>query len=976
LLEEHLANSDPEPSGGSLIRQFFEQANRPVNDQGQILPPQDNQRNKKVRSLALQTAALIRWNLNELDKELAIGVRHQLLTELMKACKAVLPPATQNTSANVVESMHDHTLTALVLYCRWAARTVVKSTFPMKPGGRVTPTTPQAAPYQANSQQRMDEMRNQIIGVLKQQISNIVSFLEATLHHVDRAVFLPSFHSIHSDLLCSNNHKPGIFQRFLSDFSCLNPNNPTVDIMVSYEELHAQISYDLGCLHFAHNFYEKAGEMFANVRELLNRMVEKNTDFCCIDENTLQSYQTACHILTKPDNDIETSRLHLNLCLKPNVYRIFKKPKMLFLFTLQYYVALFDKFSFFLKWIGSCCTNTHTCMTAMEYSMSSGQWRYDELSMGGPSLYYVAGFVQQISPSLKNEEMKNLGRFLISLANNLADSSLRSQLLNFELSRHLMHEVDLNQLILRLDSEKQLPRVLEDASPSSPEDISASPSTHDVIKSMERELLSTFQPHEIKATLNRLHSATAGRRFNNLCVQWELTPPYASALPPTQDPLTADFLQISIAKAHHCIEDREYSTAKSILHYLKKNHILQVEKKLQKLVTNELLKECFELRTQLSDVVTRCRHLITSCLEQTKLTSLPVHLVQLSTAMLLNLEDFAFFMTCMLLNTSISSPPCVRYAILLSALCVALHERANDARRAARDMWSATITIFAAPTSLAPSSARGQKKPTSEIIRNLLPPSAILPRPAFIDFIKLLKNTSLLQIMVSLLVHVHRLSRTDILSDITSPNSSNINGAWPTNFDGPPTSGPCVTLALRETITHCLVINQKDRSWLRTQGDIHYAFDNFGPALTCYLLIAAHETNYFTSIPDSGPIEDEQIVRRMIKCCMQTKCFTQAAVLCQLTKDVDYPTAFKALQCNRDLVDASDLHYLEHIWNIEILEHAAYEHKEAGESAKKSIAISALSRPELNHSNSPAVGARTRKFRKERFFQALARQYL
>uniref|UniRef100_H2YCC0 INTS8 TPR repeats domain-containing protein n=1 Tax=Ciona savignyi TaxID=51511 RepID=H2YCC0_CIOSA len=341
--------------------------------------------------------------------------------------------------------------------------------------------------------------------------------------------------------------------------------------------------------------------------------------------------------------------------------------------------------------------------------------------------------------------------------------------------------------------------------------------------------------------------------------------------------------------------------------------------------------------------------------------------------MLLNLEDFAFFMT---LNTSISSPPCVRYAILLSALCVALHERANDARRAARDMWSATITIFAAPTSLAPSSARGQKKPTSEIIRNLLPPSAILPRPAFIDFIKLLKNTSLLQIMVSLLVHVHRLSRTDILSDITSPNSSNINGAWPTNFDGPPTSGPCVTLALRETITHCLVINQKDRSWLRTQGDIHYAFDNFGPALTCYLLIAAHETNYFTSIPDSGPIEDEQIVRRMIKCCMQTKCFTQAAVLCQLTKDVDYPTAFKALQCNRDLVDASDLHYLEHIWNIEILEHAAYEHKEAGESAKKSIAISALSRPELNHSNSPAVGARTRKFRKERFFQALARQYL
>ena len=38
------------------------------------------------------------------------------------------------------------------------------------------------------------------------------------------------------------------------------------DIFVSCEELHAQVCFDLGSLHFTHNYYEKAGEMFGHVR--------------------------------------------------------------------------------------------------------------------------------------------------------------------------------------------------------------------------------------------------------------------------------------------------------------------------------------------------------------------------------------------------------------------------------------------------------------------------------------------------------------------------------------------------------------------------------------------------------------------------------------------------------------------------------------------------------------------------------------
>ena len=85
---------------------------------------------------------------------------------------------------------------------------------------------------------------------------------------------------------------------------------------------------------------------------------------------------------------------------------------------------------------------------------------------------------------------------------------------------------------------------------------------------------------------------------------------------------------------------------------------------------------------------------------------------------------------------------------------------------------------------------------------------------------------------------------------------------------------------------------------------------------------------------------------------------------------------FQALQENRDRTDSAELHYFDHIWDVQILEQAATEHLEAGETVKMTAAISAASRPELNHSNAPQVGARVKASRKAKFFQAMSRQYL
>ena len=48
--------------------------------------------------------------------------------------------------------------------------------------------------------------------------------------------------------------------------------------------------------------------------------------------------------------------------------------------------------------------------------------------------YCILGFVQEVSAYLNYEESQHLGRFLYSLANNLTDTTLREQLLNFDVS--------------------------------------------------------------------------------------------------------------------------------------------------------------------------------------------------------------------------------------------------------------------------------------------------------------------------------------------------------------------------------------------------------------------------------------------------------------------------------------------------------------------------------------------------------------
>ena len=71
------------------------QSQKSSNDANQPLPESEIQRKQAIKLLALQTAAILQWDLKQFEKKLPISIRYQLLTEFFKACGTTMPPAPQ-----------------------------------------------------------------------------------------------------------------------------------------------------------------------------------------------------------------------------------------------------------------------------------------------------------------------------------------------------------------------------------------------------------------------------------------------------------------------------------------------------------------------------------------------------------------------------------------------------------------------------------------------------------------------------------------------------------------------------------------------------------------------------------------------------------------------------------------------------------------------------------------------------------------
>ncbi|XP_039263489.2 integrator complex subunit 8-like [Styela clava] len=972
-LKIHLDSTDPDPSGTELIKKFFEQANKPINDQGKILAPPENQRNLSLKCLALQTAALLHWDLNLFEKELPMSSRHQLLRELLAFCNASSFPSHTVDIKNQIITMHDHTIMAIVLYCRWAARTVVKSAFPMKPGGRITPTAPTPGFYQPNAQQRYEELKSQIVSIVKDQCFDIVQTLESFLQQVKRPVYVPDFDVIKNKQLCSTEETTGW--------------------LISLEELHAQVCYDLGCLHFMHGFYDKAYEMFGHVKEWLKCFTDTSTGYCDVNNDTLKGYLIACASLN-PDQEVVKSVSNDTIyhkvlkCLENITSSDIRELGTLLMDDIklnELSMSFRDQIEQDILYENQQSTNLDLyfdviwsnalCRTVRGYPQPSCLWTY-ELNVA--QLQKILGFVQECYSCLSRKGRKKLGGFLYSLHNNLFKEPLRHHLLQCEVTRLCLSPKDLHDMEQRETSRDNV--VVQD-SPTSPDSASSGPV---VAIELECQLITCFEPDVLKQTLTKLHKISPESQHWRICDKWNITQDYESVLKGISVTISRDLMYILLAKVNQCLADSDqYQTAKHILNYIR-DHGKSLSFKLHKISANELLRiellelindpslkfssesECHELREQLSDVIKRAIQHLSS--RTSDVVPSPPELADLSIALLLNLEGASFFD-----SFASQSDGQVRFAKVLSKVHAKISSSSpphQEAKRSASDLWTIFTAIFAATTH----HQRRSQDNSITIAKANDVPTGLMSRPALLVMLKKLKNPRLLRIILSLLIRLHSICQEDILIDIKVP----LLDLWPSSSSGiqHTISAACVVNAVREVLAHCLKIQPHYPLWLHTQADVDFAYCNYPAAFRNYLKLIAVQSNFFNRDLLNSGILDSQMVRRMVKCCLQMRCNTQAAVLCQMIKEVDYSTAFKALQESRERSDAMEVHYREHFWDVELLEYATCMHRDSVEVAKKESATRALANPDLNVCNTPKVLKEAQSFKSRRFFRSLARQFL
>ncbi len=119
---------------------------------------------------------------------------------------------------------------------------------------------------------------------------------------------------------------------------------------------------------------------------------------------------------------------------------------------------------------------------------------------------------------------------------------------------------------------------------------------------------------------------------------------------------------------------------------------------------------------------------------------------------------------------------------------------------------------------------------------------------------------------------------------------------------------------------------------------------------------------------------DEQMFVKMVKSTTELGHHAQSVVLCQFQSEVDYVTAFKALE-ERTCYDAMDDLYA-FLWDITILEYAVSMHTKKGEISRKKKALEAIGQLEINTNNNEEILREAKAERRSAFLRYMSSCYL
>ncbi|KAM9304264.1 integrator complex subunit 8 isoform 8-T8 [Morus bassanus] len=870
LLEQHLQKPSPDPPPVQLIVQFLEQASKPsVNEQNQVQPPPDNKRNRILKLLALKVAAHLKWDLDVLEKSLSVPVLNMLLNELL--CISKVPPGTKHVDVDL-SSLPPTTAMAILLYNRWAIRTIVQSSFPVK---QVKPGPPQLNVMSQVQQEK--ELTDNILKVLKEQAADSILVLEGALK-LNKDLYVHTIRTL--DLLAM---EPGMVNG--------ETESSTAGLKISAEEIQCQVCYDLGAIYFQQGstnaaVHENAKEKFFKTKELIAKNGSSSLHFT-IDEERLAGYCQACGVLTSSSDDASqqaTPYSQIHSCMKSGNYqdlvKIFLEDNLTLSLPVQFRQSvlreLFQKAQQGNDALDEVCFKVCVCNTVCDVLQGRTiDIQFCQLFLK-PSKEKIDFLLEVCSRSINLENAsealkRKMAAFLKNLCLGLEDLQLVFMISSHELFIKLLKDDERKLLVDQM--RKRSPRINLCTKPvTSFYDIPASASVN--IGQLEHQLILSVDPWRIRQILIELHGMTSERQFWTISNKWEVPNVYGNVILGIKDNLTRDLVYILMAKGLHCCAIKDFVHAK------------------------QLFAACLELVTEFSPKLRQ---------------------VMLNEMLLLDIYTHEAGA-----GVSGERPP----SDLISRVRGYLEMRVPDI-------------------------------PLRQVIAE-----------ECVAFLLNWRENEYLTMQVPLpLVQTNPYVKEDIVNDIAAEHIS----IWPSSIPNlQSVDFEAVAVTVKELVSYALTINANNHFWLIIQADIYFATNQYSAALHYYLQAGAVCSDFFNKMvpPD---VYTDQVIKRMIKCCSLLNCHTQVAILCQFLREVDYKTAFKALQ-EQNSHDAMDSYY-EYIWDVTILEYLTYLHHKRGETDKRQIAIKAIGQTELNASNPEEVLQLAAQRRKKKFLQAMAKLY-
>ncbi|XP_015474392.1 integrator complex subunit 8 isoform X2 [Parus major] len=962
LLEQHLQKPSPDPPPVQLIVQFLEQASKPsVNEQNQVQPPPDNKRNRILKLLALKVAAHLKWDLDVLEKSLSVPVLNMLLNELL--CISKVPPGTKHVDVDL-SSLPPTTAMAILLYNRWAIRTIVQSSFPVK---QVKPGPPQLNVM--NHIQQEKELTENILKVLKEQAADSILVLEGALK-LNKDLYVHTIRTL--DLLAM---EPGMVNG--------ETESSTAGLKISAEEIQCQVCYDLGAIYFQQGstnaaVHEKAKEKFFKTKELIAKNGSSSLHFT-IDEERLAGYCQACEVLTSSSDDASqqaTPYSQIHSCMKSGKYqdivKIFLEDNVTLSLPEQFRQSvlreLFQKAQQGNDALDEVCFKVCVCNTICDVLQGRIiDIQFCQLFLK-PSKEKIDFLLEVCSGSINlenaSEELKRrMAAFLKNLCLGMEDLQFVFMISSHELFIKLLKDDERKLLIDQM--RKRSPRINLCTKPvTSFYDIPASASVN--IGQLEHQLILSVDPWRIRQILIELHGMTSERQFWTISNKWEVPNVYGNVILGIKDSLTRDLVYILMAKGLHCCAIKDFVHAKQLFAACLEL-VTEFSPKLRQVMLNEML--LLDIYTHEagagvsgerppSDLISRVRGYL-----EMRVPDIPLRQViaEECVAFLLNWCENEY-LTMQVPLPLVQTNPYVKLGQLLAATCKEL-PGPKESRRTAKDLWEVVVQIC----SVSNQHKRGNDGRVS-LIKHRESTLGIMYRSELLSFIKKLREPLVLTTILSLFVKLHNV-REDIVNDIAAEHIS----IWPSSIPNlQSVDFEAVAITVKELVSYALTINANNHFWLIIQADIYFATNQYSAALHYYLQAGAVCSDFFNKMvpPD---VYTDQVIKRMIKCCSLLNCHTQVAILCQFLREVDYKTAFKALQ-EQNSHDAMDSYY-EYIWDVTILEYLTYLHHKRGETDKRQIAIKAIGQTELNASNPEEVLQLAAQRRKKKFLQAMAKLY-